>query len=109
MDAVQRSMIQQILGDGEIEVQRARLEHHAHATQCFARLAVDVLDWAAATSPDKLEEMRDDLRCPPERMISVLDHLNRNWGGAEAYLEAAGLSSTAISRLRSKLADPIGR
>jgi protein-tyrosine phosphatase len=61
-------------------------------------------EWLAATSPDKLEEMRDDLRCPPERMISVLDHLDQKWGGAEAYLEAAGLSSTAIKRLRSKLA-----
>ena len=62
-------------------------------------------EWLAATSPDKLEEMRDDLRCPPERMISVLDHLDQEWGGAEAYLAAAGLSSTAITRLRSKLAD----
>jgi len=61
-------------------------------------------EWLAATSPDKLEEMRDDLRCPPERMISVLDHLDQKWGGTEAYLEAAGLSSTAIKRLRSKLA-----
>jgi protein-tyrosine phosphatase len=65
-------------------------------------------EWLAATSPDKLEEMRDDLRCPPERMTSVLDHLDQRWGGAEAYLEAAGLSSTAITRLRLKLADPVG-
>jgi protein-tyrosine phosphatase len=62
-------------------------------------------EWLAATSPDKLEEMRDDLRCPPERMISVLDHLDQKWGGAEAYLDAAGLSPTAIARLRSKLTE----
>jgi protein-tyrosine phosphatase len=66
-------------------------------------------EWLAATSPDKLEEMRDDLRCPPERMISLLDYLEQKWGGAEAYLEAAGLSSTAITRLRSKLAGPASR
>jgi protein-tyrosine phosphatase len=62
-------------------------------------------EWLAATSPEKLQEMRDDLRCPPERIVGVLDHLKQKWGGAEAYLEAAGLSSTAITRLRSKLAD----
>ena len=61
--------------------------------------------WLAAATPEKLDEMRDDLRCPPERIIGVLEHLEERWGGAEAYLEAAGLSSTAISRLRSKLAD----
>jgi protein-tyrosine phosphatase len=59
--------------------------------------------WLAAATPEKLQEMRDDLRCPPERIIGVLDHLKHKWGGAEAYLEAAGLSSTAIRRLRSKL------
>jgi protein-tyrosine phosphatase len=62
-------------------------------------------EWLAAASPEKLQEMRDDLRCPPERMISVLDHLDQKWGGAEAYLEAAGLPSNAITRLRLKLAD----
>jgi protein-tyrosine phosphatase len=61
-------------------------------------------EWLAATSPDKLAAMRDDLRCPPERMISVLDHIDQKWGGAEAYLDAAGSSATAIARLRSKLA-----
>jgi protein-tyrosine phosphatase len=61
--------------------------------------------WLAAATPEKLDEMRDDLRCPPERIIGVLEHLEQRWGGAEAYLEAAGLSSTAIKRLRSKLAD----
>jgi protein-tyrosine phosphatase len=66
-------------------------------------------EWLAATSPDKLEEMRDDLRCPPERMIGVLDHLAQKWGGAEAYLDAAGLSPTAIASLRSKLADSASR
>jgi protein-tyrosine phosphatase len=62
-------------------------------------------EWLAATSPDKLAEMRDDLRCPPERMISVLDHLDQKWGGAESYLDAAGLSPTVIARLRSKLTE----
>jgi protein-tyrosine phosphatase len=63
-------------------------------------------EWLAAASPDKLQEMRDDLRCPPERIVAVLEHLETRWGGAKSYLEAAGLSPTAITRLHSKLADP---
>jgi hypothetical protein len=47
--------------------------------------------------------MRDELRCPPEWMLNTLDHLERKWGGVEGYLEAAGLDSSAISRLQGKL------
>ena len=60
-------------------------------------------EWLAAASPEHLQEMRDDLRCPPERIVGVLDRLQQKWGGAERYLEAAGMSTTAITRLRSKL------
>jgi protein-tyrosine phosphatase len=59
--------------------------------------------WLAASTPEKLEEMRDDLRCPPERIIGVLEHLEERWGGAEAYLDAAGLSTADAKHLRSKL------
>jgi len=69
------------------------------------QMAARYEQWLAAATPEKLDEMRDDLRCPPERIIGVLEHLEERWGGAEAYLKAAGLSSTAITRLRSKLAD----
>lgn len=60
-------------------------------------------EWLAAAAPEKLEEMRDDLQCPPERIVGVLDHLQSKWGGAAAYLQAAGLSTTDITRLQSKL------
>ena len=43
MDAVQCRMIEQVLRDGEIEVQRARLKHHAHAAQRLAGLALDIM------------------------------------------------------------------
>jgi protein-tyrosine phosphatase len=73
-----------------------------------SQMAARYEEWLAAATPDKLQEMRDDLRCPPERIIGVLDHLEQKWGGAEAYLEAAGLSSTVITRLKSKLSDSAG-
>ncbi len=43
VNAVQGGMIEQILRDGEIEVQRSRLKHHAHAAQRFARFAPDIV------------------------------------------------------------------
>jgi hypothetical protein len=47
--------------------------------------------------------MRDELRCPPEWILSTLDHLERKWGGVEAYLEAAGVSPETIDLVQSKL------
>jgi protein-tyrosine phosphatase len=60
-------------------------------------------EWLAKASPERLESMRDELRCPPEWMLSTLDYIEQKWGGVEGYLEAAGLPSSAIARLQSKL------
>jgi protein-tyrosine phosphatase len=60
-------------------------------------------EWLAKASPERLQSMRDELRCPPEWMLSTLDHVNQKWGGVEGYLEAAGLPSSTIARLQSKL------
>jgi protein tyrosine/serine phosphatase len=68
------------------------------------RLAKKYQEWLAAAAPERRKEMREDLRCPPERILGVLDHLNKKWGGVGAYLEASGLEPTTIDRLSSKLA-----
>jgi protein-tyrosine phosphatase len=60
-------------------------------------------EWLAKASPERLESMRDELRCPPEWILSTLGHVNQKWGGVEGYLEAAGLPSSTIARLQSKL------
>jgi protein-tyrosine phosphatase len=60
-------------------------------------------EWLAKASPERLESMRDELRCPPEWMLSTLDYIEQKWGGVEGYLEAAGLPSSTIARLQSKL------
>ncbi len=60
-------------------------------------------EWLAKASPERLQSMRDELRCPPEWMLSTLDYVNHKWGGVEGYLEAAGLPSSTIARLHSKL------
>jgi protein-tyrosine phosphatase len=68
-----------------------------------SQMATRYEEWLAAASPDQLEDMRDDLRCPPERIVGVLEHLDERWGGVEGYLEAAGMPPPDISTLRSKL------
>jgi protein-tyrosine phosphatase len=60
-------------------------------------------EWLAKAPPERLQSMRDELRCPPEWMLSTLDYVNQKWGGVEGYLEAAGLPSSTIALLQSKL------
>ncbi len=60
-------------------------------------------EWLSKATPERLQTMRDELRCPPEWMLSTLDHLEQRYGGVEAYLEAAGLSPSALTRVQSKL------
>jgi protein-tyrosine phosphatase len=60
-------------------------------------------EWLARAAPERLESMRNELRCPPEWMLSTLEHISQKWGGVEGYLEAAGLPSSTIARLQSKL------
>jgi hypothetical protein len=47
--------------------------------------------------------MREELRCPPEWILGVLDHLEQKWGGVAGYLEDSGMSPTNIDRVITKL------
>jgi hypothetical protein len=47
--------------------------------------------------------MRDELQCPPDRILRVLTHLRRRWGGVPGYLEAAGMTEGDIERLEARL------
>jgi len=67
------------------------------------QLASRYEEWLGTAAPDRLEAMRDELRCPPEWMHNTLAYVDQKWGGVEAYLEGAGLSPAAISRLQTKL------
>ncbi|HEY6875950.1 MAG TPA: tyrosine-protein phosphatase [Candidatus Dormibacteraeota bacterium] len=59
--------------------------------------------WIAEAGPEKRAAYAEELRCPPERILGVLEHVDRRWGGVASYLEAAGLPPAAIDRLASKL------
>jgi protein-tyrosine phosphatase len=68
-----------------------------------SQMATRYQEWLAAAPPEQLEWMKDDLRCPPERIVGVLEHLDKRWGGVTGYLESAGVSHADISQLRAKL------
>jgi len=70
-----------------------------------AQLALRYQEWLAAAAPERRSEMREELSCPPDRILGVLDHLNHRWGGVQGYMEAAvGLSPESIDQLSAKLA-----
>jgi protein-tyrosine phosphatase len=71
--------------------------------QTDLQLAAQYELWISQTAPEKQAEMRDELRCPPERILGVLDFVDTRWGGVESYLEAAGVTPTNIDRLTKKL------
>jgi protein-tyrosine phosphatase len=59
--------------------------------------------WINQAPADKRDEMRDELRCPPERILGVLEFLEMKWGGVGSYLEVAGVKAADIDRLRTRL------
>ena len=68
------------------------------------QLALRYQEWLAAAAPERRSEMREELSCPPDRILGVLDHLNQRWGGVQGYMKAAvGLSQGSIDQLSAKL------
>jgi protein-tyrosine phosphatase len=69
-----------------------------------AQLAIRYQQWIDAAAPERRSEMREEFRCPPDRILGVLEHLTKKWGGVPAYLEASGMKPESIDRLGAKLA-----
>jgi protein-tyrosine phosphatase len=68
------------------------------------QLAPQYERWISEAEPERRESVRDELRCPPERILGVLDHLHARWGSVEGYLEAIGVERPNLDRLTTKLA-----
>ena len=58
-DAVQRGVIEQVLHHRQIEIERARLEHHAQQAQCPARLARHTMTQHLDRAVPRVVEPRD--------------------------------------------------
>jgi len=78
---------------------------HIAADYCETdvQLAKQYEVWISEAPPEKRELFRDELRCPPDRILRVLEHFERKWGGVAAYLEGAGMAPSSIDRVASKL------
>ncbi len=72
-------------------------------TETDKQLARKYEEWIAGAEPENRDQLRADLRCPPERILGVLDYLERKWGGVPAYLEASGMTPTNIELVSAKL------
>jgi len=68
------------------------------------QLASQYEKWIAEAPAVKRAGFMDELRCPPERILGVLDHIDKRWGGVGSYLEAAGTPPAALDRLATRLA-----
>lgn len=63
-------------------------------------------EWVAAVGdPTERDQLTEELSSRPETMITVLDHLQDQYGGVEAYVQHGGLGSGAIAHLRGRLID----
>lgn len=67
------------------------------------QLAEQYAKWISLAPAGKIEELQDELRCPPERILGVLDFLETKWGGVGGYLESAGMPAGDIDRLSQRL------
>lgn len=63
--------------------------------------------WVATITDPVLHDHLARLQpTPPEAMLGLLALLRRDYGGAEGYLRAAGLTATTLTRLRRRLVEP---
>jgi protein-tyrosine phosphatase len=59
--------------------------------------------YLAAHPPEAREAILEDVRCPPEQIYNMLDHLDRRYGGTLGYLHAIGLRDDEIEKIRNRL------
>lgn len=71
--------------------------------QTDVQLADQYEVWINEAPPEKRDLFRDELRCPPDRILRVLDHFERRWGGVGGYLEATGMRTRDIESVASML------
>jgi protein-tyrosine phosphatase len=67
------------------------------------QLAAQYDAWIEGAPPERRDAFRNELSCPPERILGVLEHIDRTWGGVAGYLEAAGMPAAEIDRVSARL------
>ena len=74
----------------------------------YARSGVNLEErharWIAAALDDQDRELRIRISAtPPEAMLTVLETLDERYGGAEGYLQAAGVPDSDLTAIRARL------
>ncbi len=65
----------------------------------------DLFDgWIAAADPAERAELAQQLATDPEALLTVLEFLDGEFGGAAAFLSKCGLASSDLDQLRARLA-----
>jgi len=59
--------------------------------------------YLSAHPPEAREAVLEDVRCPPEQIYNMLDHLDRRYGGTMGYFRAIGLRDDEIEKIRNRL------
>jgi protein-tyrosine phosphatase len=60
---------------------------------------------AEIQNPEERAARADDLRTKPEYILDTLDELERRYGSVQGYLQAAGMSSEILERLKFRLVE----
>jgi protein-tyrosine phosphatase len=59
--------------------------------------------YLSAQPPEAHEAILEEVRCPPEQIYNMLEHLDRRYGGTLSYLRTIGLRADEIDRIRNRL------
>lgn len=59
--------------------------------------------YLAAHPRENWDAVLEDVRCPPEQVYNMLEHLETRYGGIQSYLRSVGLSDPEITRIRERL------
>jgi len=60
---------------------------------------------ALINDPNERSQLAESFTARPETMLAVLQHLEDQYGGAEAYLRQGGLGDNQLSALRARLVE----
>ena len=60
-------------------------------------------EYLSAHPPEYREAVLEDVRCPPEQIYNMLEHLDRRYGGTWNYLRTIGLADDEIESIRNRL------
>jgi protein-tyrosine phosphatase len=59
--------------------------------------------YLSAHPPEAREAILEEVRCPPEQIYNMLEHLDHRYGGTMSYFRMIGLRADEIERIRNRL------